>query len=154
MDAQLQRFIDSAQTLSDVRNIAPSNPVVLRLEHPVTAILYEVIVSSVEPSFMGIPIHAIWVNLNNTDAYFKKALKLMSANAPVAGNGIAGYNQTWIEIATYAEIFTDPQYYSNAIGGSVGPQGPQGPQGPAGPQGDTPVVDYDYIVQQVLAQLP
>lgn len=154
MDQQLQKFIDSMQTLSDIRNLGPSNPVVVRLEHPVTATRFIVVASSVEPSGMGIPVNTIWVVLDHMSAHFKKALKLVSLDAPDINNGgLAGFTQTWIEITQYSDIFSSPQTYQNNAGGIPGPPGPQGPPGPPGPQGDTPVVDYDLVVQQVLAAL-
>lgn len=37
--------------------------------------------------------------------------------------------------------------------GAQGPVGPMGPQGPQGPIGPTPVIDYDYIINEVMLRM-
>jgi hypothetical protein len=166
MELRLQKFIDSMGTLSDIRNLDPYNPVILQMEHPVTAMQYVIVVAITEPSYMGIPINAIWVVQNPQSNYYKKALKLKAVAPNAIPDALPGLTQTWIEIFTYDEIFSDPQWYDNGSGGGVpgpigpqgpvGPQGPMGPtglQGPVGPQGPAAVVDYDFIIAEVVKQV-
>ncbi len=161
MELRLQKFIQSMGTLSDIRNLDPLNPTIFQLEHPVTATRYVTIAAITEPSHLGIPINSTWVVLDPTSAYYQKALKL-KARAGIVVDGIEalpGLTQVWIEITTYDEIFSDPQYYDTGGSGPQGPQGipgpvgPVGPAGPAGPRGIDAVVDIDAIVAQVLLQV-
>lgn len=157
MDSRLLNFINGLETLSNVRGMDAANPVILDLQQPVTASLFTVIAAVNEPSSMGIPLNTIWVVFNPESAYNKKALKLKDTASP-ATSGVANviqdaaYTQSWIELSSYDEVFADPQTYAVA-GGTPGPQGPVGPQGDIGPVGPAPVVDYTYIVAQVLASI-
>lgn len=169
MELRLQKFISSMGTLSDIRNLDPYNPVVTLLEHPVTAMQYVVITAIPEPSYMGIPINAIWVVQNPQSKYYRRALKLkahsMDAYDGAAGEAItdAGLQQAWIAISTYDDIFADPQWYDNGAGGGIpgpkgdkgdkGDPGPMGPMGLQGPKGDTPTIDYDYIITEVVKRV-
>jgi len=152
MDQQLQQFVNSLQTLADIRNLGPSNPVILKIEQPVTGHLFTVVAAEAEPSYLGIPIYVTWVVIDPASQYHLKALQLVSKDPPGSGN-LAGFTQSWLEIQNYDEIFSYPQYYDNGADGTPGPPGPAGPQGPQGPKGDPPVVDYPHIVQLVLAAL-
>lgn len=153
MELRLERFISSAATLSDTRNLDPFNPTVIQMEHPTTATQYIIIVSILEPSYMGIPINCIWVALDSTKPFYRKALKLKAVSAEEyegEADLIDGLNQAWIEITTYDEIFSDPQYYANA-----GLKGEKGDKGDKGDTGETPVIDIDAIaiaVAEILGQ--
>lgn len=153
MDADLQNLIDHVKTLADIRNLSPTNPVIVTIQQPVTAFSYTLVASQTEPSYLGIPLYVTWVVIDPASQFHLKALQLVSTDPPGAGH-IPGFNQSWVELQSYAEVFGNPQYYDNGATGSPGPAGPAGPPGSQGPQGDPPTVDYDYIVQQVLAQLP
>jgi len=152
-------------TLSDIRNLGPSNPVVFNLEHPVTALRYVVVVAEAEPSYMGIPINITWVVINSGSAHHLQCLKLVSTSGPdTAIPGVTlipGMRQSWKSIDVYDEIFDTPQYYDNGTsGGLVGPKGDtgsmghDGPPGQAGPMGNSPVLDYEQVIQDVISRLP
>lgn len=155
MDIKLQKFVQSLQTLADIRNLSPSNPVVIKVEQPVTAYQFTVVAASVEPSANGVPLYATWVVIDPTSIHHLKALQLVSTDPPGVGH-VSGFTQSWVELQNYDDIFSNPQYYVNGAAGTPGPAGPKGdtgPQGPQGPTGPAPTVDYDYVVQQVLAQV-
>jgi len=156
IDQRLIQFIESMATLGGIRNLGPTNPVILELQQPLTANLFTVVAALTEPSFMGIPINTTWVVLDPTSIYNKRALKLVSLESPMTSGLSAildgGFTQSWIEVLTYADVFSDPQFYQ-VSGGTQGPQGLTGPQGLQGPQGPAPVIDYAYIIAQVLAAI-
>ncbi len=148
MELRLQKFISSMGVLSDIRNLDPLNPTIFKLEHPVTATLYVTIAAVTEPSHLGIPINTTWVVLDPSNPYYLKALKLKGTPTSVPEEGVEplpGFNQTWIEITTYDEIFADPQYYDQP-GGIPGPKGDKGDKGDPG---TSPVLDYQAIADIV-----
>lgn len=165
MELRLQKFVNSMVTLSDIRNLDLSNPVVFNLEHPVTALRYTVVVAEAEPSYMGIPVNTTWVVINISSAYHLQCLKLVSTAdpaAPIPGvTLVPGMRQSWKTISNYSEIFDTQQYYDNGASGGVrGPKGDTGPMGydglagPTGQAGATPVIDYEQVIQAVIARLP
>lgn len=163
MDPRLLNFIESLHTLGDLRNLDINNPVILEIAQPLTANLYTTVASIVEPSFMAIPINTTWVVLDVTSINYLKALKLKDLQSPLL-SGVAGvivnasYTQSWIELTNFDDIFADGQYYttggSPGTKGNTGPQGLIGPQGPQGPSGSIPVIDYAYILEQTLLEIP
>lgn len=150
MELRLQKFIASMGTLSDVRNLDPFNPIVIQMEHPVLATLYTIIVSIIEPSYMGIPINATWVCLDSTKPYYRKALKLKAHKREAYEGGaelVEGPGQAWIELMTHDEIFSDPQFYDNGTGGQKGEKGDKGDKG------EDAVIDINAIAAAVAALL-
>ena len=146
MEKRLQDFIESVYQIADVRNLDPFNPCVFQLEHPITATRFTVVAAKQDPSYLGIPINAIWVCLDPQDTYYRQALRLMVDPVPELLVRAAEHtpNAFWVAVRTYEEIFAYPQYYlytgpagpTGATGiGEQGPQGEIGPVGPTGPQG-------------------
>ena len=149
MEKRLQDFILSVQQLADVRNLDVYNPVVFQMEHPITALRYTIVAAKQEPSYMGVPINVTWVVLDPADPYYLKALKLktvLDTETVTNKPKVANLDAWWHVVRTYDEIFSDPQYYVNAMG----MQGPVGPTGPAGPEG---TMDVDAIVKATLGVL-
>lgn len=163
MELRLQKFIRSMETLSDIRNLDSSNPVLVNLEHPVTGGNVVTIASVTEPGFMGLPINTIWTVLDSHHPRYKRCLKLRSWAPPTVDipdiDLVPGLKASWSVLETYAELFSDMQYYAGQSGqgpigpkgdtGDTGPTGPQGIQGPVGPMGAMPIVDFDYILASV-----
>lgn len=151
MELKLQRFIQSITEIVSPTNLDPHNAVVVVLQHPQTSDDFYICVSHNEPDYLGIPLNCIWICINPVSIHYLKALKLKfwKTSAPVPQiieNEIPGFNQSWIEVRKYDEIFADAQSY--------GVQGPEGPAGPAGPKGPDGVVDYNAIVAQALTLIP
>lgn len=152
MELRLQKFIASMGTLSDVRNLDQFNPIVIQMEHPVLATLYTIVVSIIEPSYMGIPINATWVCLDSTKSYYRKALKLKSYKREEYDGGaelVEGLGQAWIELTTHDEIFADPQFYDNGTGGGL--PGEKGEKGDKGDKGEDAVIDLAALAAAVAA---
>lgn len=165
MELRLQKFVNSMVTLSDIRNLDLSNPVIFSLEHPVTALRYTVVVAEEEPSYMGVPINVTWVVVNINSQHHLKCLKLLSADAPTVPLGdailLTGMRQSWSSIDLYADIFSTPQYYDNGASGGVrGPKGDTGPIGLPGARGDagapgiSPILDEEAVILEVLNRMP
>lgn len=149
MEKRLEDFVQSVRQLSDLRNLDVFNPIVFRMEHPVTALQYTVIGAKVEPSYLGIPINTSWVVLDPADEYYLQVLKLKDFIDPVTvTNKISEINfAAWHVVRTYEAIFEDAQYYTyfgpegpigpTGVPGDIGPIGDSGPVGPTGPIGET-----------------
>lgn len=161
MELRLQKFIDGLASLSDIRNLDPANPVFVNLEHPVSRNLVVTIASTVDPTYLGIPVHAVWVVLDPASAYYGQALRFRGWAPPTAymDNQATGFPNAWSVVQRYAEIFENAQFYESidyaALKGPVGDRGPDGatgPDGPAGSPGSLPTIDYDYLVARI-AQL-
>ena len=152
MEAKLQTFIETVETLSNLRNIDNFNPVIVQLEHPVSGVKYQTAGSKVSPAYMGFPVHGTWVVLDPTSEYYHKALILKDVrNSDTVTNlpSVAGGVAWWHLVRTYDEIFENPQYYL----GAVGPRGPKGDSGDAGSVGapgpSGPALDPLTVVKQL-----
>jgi hypothetical protein len=155
MEKRLQDFILSVQQLADVRNLDVFNPVVFQMEHPITALRYTVVGAKQDPSYMGTPINVTWVVLDPADPYYLSALKLKLTLDPATATTkpeVTAINAWWHVVRTYDEIFADPQYYVNVVGG-VGPVGPTGPAGSAGPAGTVDLTAFLKLAMGQLGQL-
>ena len=144
MELRLQQFIESVETLAEIRNLDTWNPIVFQIEHPVNATRYTIVGAKAEPSYLGIPINTTWVVLDPQSQYYRMALKLVDTNNPdlsttlpdvVSEDGTLHFY--WNLIRTYDDIFSVPQYYNN------GGRGPKGDPGPAGPPGE---VNYSVLL--------
>jgi len=149
MELRLQKFIGSMEILSEIRNLDPSNVVLVNLEHPITGNNFVTVASIPEPTNASIPINSIWVVLDSYSPLYKKCLKLRSWDSPQVytpgvgvGSLVTGTKRSWTLINTYAEIFSNNQYYASGANA----QGPKGPLGDPGPTGAPPVIDYPYIL--------
>jgi hypothetical protein len=159
MELRLQQFIESVETLADIRNLDEFNPIIFQLEHPVTATRYTIVGAKVAPSYLGIPVNTTWIVLDPQSVYYRMALKLVDTNdtertttlpavnleADINGDGSIDGNDLlyWNIVRTYDEIFVDPQYYVT---------GGMGPKGDKGDKGDPGVVDYN-VALGILASL-
>lgn len=151
MEARLQQFIESVETLADVRNLDVFNPVVFQMEHPLTGVRYTVAGSKVEPSYLGIPVNTTWVVLDPASTYFRQALKLKDT---LDTDTVSDMPQPdgqpslwWHVVRTYDEIFEDPQYYM----GLSGIKGDKGDKGDPGEPGPAP--DMTLFVQTAIGRL-
>lgn len=146
MERKLQRCLSSLEQLSNIYNLDANNPIRFSLEHPVTKDPYLLVASVVEPhDVAGLPLNAIWIVLNPVNLYYKKALKYKGSSHT---DQLDGFSAAWIEIHTYADIFSEPQ---TAGVGTVGPKGPIGDTGLAGPAGDAGPLDYPAIIAQCVS---
>ncbi len=131
METKLLEFVREVQTLADVRNLDPRNPVALDFDFPSMSMRFRVVGSITEPTYQAYPINALWVVLDANSPYYNRVLKLKSATAndsTVEGRVTdVAYLGTWIEITAYDDMFTDPQFYAMGDGG--GTPGPAGKDG-------------------------
>lgn len=151
MEAKLQSFIETVETLSDLRNLDNYNPVILQLEHPVSGIKYQIAGSKVSPAYMGFPVYGTWVVLDPTSEYYHQALILKDVKDTNTVTDLPDVNNVawWHVVRTYDEIFANPQYYLGATGlkGDKGDKGDTGDTGPAGAAG--PALDPLLVVAEL-----
>lgn len=150
MELRLQKFIESVENLSNIRNLDDFNPIVFQMESPINATKFTVVGAKLEPSYMGIPVNTTWVVLDPTNQYYMQALKLKDTLDPDTVSElpqVSGITAWWHRVRTYDEIFADPQYFV----GLKGPKGDRGDIGPEGPAGNPP--DTDMIVNAALIRM-
>jgi hypothetical protein len=146
MDQQLTKFIEGVIALSDTRGFSAINPITIQFEQPISGRMYNIAVASSEPSFLHVQINSCWVVLNKLSPQHRKVLKLKSKDSPsksTVPNVIQTLTQSWVEVTSYIDMFTDAPYTLNPdsiVGpkgdkGDKGDQGVQGPIGLTGPQG-------------------
>lgn len=133
MDTKLQQFVRQIETLADVRNADPINPITFDYDVPGLSRRYRVAGSISEPTANAHPINLLWVVTDADSVYFRRVLQLKSAepdDVSIAGR-ITGsdFLGTWVEITSFRDLFTHPQYYAFSGAGSRGPQGPAGEPG-------------------------
>ena len=131
MDFNLQTFISNVEHLGDIRNLDPLNPVVLKIEHPMTAEEFCIVLSHREPTSALMPLNGVWVCFDDLNWRYKRAFRLVSKTPEGETLG------TWALVETYADLFNYPQTYvmSSNVAGPSGPKGEVGPMGPVGPIG-------------------
>ena len=144
-DFNLDKFVNEIQSIAEIRNLDPFNPIVIHIQHPSSNVEFRIIAAIVEPSRYLTPTNGIWVMLDPTSSYYRKVLRCTNPNVATAP-----FNATWIEIFSQEDVFSLPQYFDILQGppgvpgepGEAGqdslipgPPGPQGIQGPAGNAG-------------------
>lgn len=148
MELRLTQFITGVERITDIHNLDYGNPVLLNLHHP-KYVEQEPVLQAVdddsalinsnfrmaaaidEPSYLGLPINAIWICLYPHSNYYRQALRLVSPLPPSESgvmNAITteGYKASWVKLSRYDQMFEIQQIDS---GGSTGPKGPDGDKG-------------------------
>jgi hypothetical protein len=111
MELRLQKFIDQAIGIADVRNLSPENPIELSITSPNSSQKTRVVVAVNEPwQYIALPVNVTWINYNPQDPYYKRALKRVSRTQS------ATYQHTWTLLNNYIDIFEPPQYYDAESG--------------------------------------
>lgn len=111
MELRLQKFIDQAIGIADVRNLSPENPIELSINAPNSGQKTKVVVAVNEPwQYIALPVNVTWINYNPQDPYYKRALKRVSRSQSSA------YQHTWQLLNNYVDIFEPPQYFDQESG--------------------------------------
>lgn len=114
MELRLQKFIEQAIGLADVRNLSPENPIQIGITAPNSSMKTIVVVAINEPwQYINLPANVTWINYNPQDPYFKRALKRVSRTKQ---SPTATYQHTWQLLDRYIDVFEPPQYYDQGTG--------------------------------------
>lgn len=104
MELRLEQLIASFETVSDIRNLQPNNPIILRLSHPTNATVHAIACSYTEPFQHVLPLNVTWFDFNPMSPNYRKALRRESKTAS------GGFNHTWRVIDTFDEVFVAQEY--------------------------------------------
>lgn len=149
MELRLSKFITAVEKIADAHNLDYSNPFIYNMPHPMYSFNedpaaqsladsslinqeFRMVVAFEEPKHLGLPINAIWINMQPNSMYYRTALKLKSVDSPLE-SGVEGaitsegLSMTWIPLSRYSRLFDEQQ-----ISTSEGTQGPKGPHGDKG----------------------
>lgn len=106
MELRLQNLITDFERVSNVRNLDPNNPIVMRLSHPTNATVHVIVCALSEPKTLVLPLNVTWFVYDPQHKYYRQALRRASKDADPSGE----FEHTWELVTTYDEVFVD-QYY-------------------------------------------
>lgn len=109
MERKLNQLIENLEAISDLRNLSDTNPIVTRLSNPTIAQVTAIVLSSVEPHLLVLPLNVVWINFDPASQDYKKPLKRVS-KGHVPGSP---YLHTYTEVLSYDSVF-EPQFYDQA----------------------------------------
>lgn len=105
MDAQLIQLISDCLSIATERGVATGTPVVIALNTgESSSVKTRVVVAYDEPTQI-LPLNVTWIVADPVDADYQKAFKRASKTPN------NGFNNTWVELSLYSEVFTPGQYY-------------------------------------------
>lgn len=104
MELRLEQLISSLEVVSNIRNLQPNNPIIMRLSHPTNATVHAIACAYTEPFTQVLPLNVTWFDFNPMSANYRKALRRSSKVS--SGN----FQHTWHVIETYDELFVYQEY--------------------------------------------
>jgi hypothetical protein len=109
MELRLQQLIEDFERVSNVRNLDPNNPIVMRISHPTNATVHVIVCALTEPHRLVLPLNVAWFVYDPQHAYYRCAMRRVSKDPNVA----AGTVHTWQRVDLYDDVFVE-QYYDDA----------------------------------------
>jgi hypothetical protein len=107
MELRLEKFISSAEVISNMSDLNNETPVALRYQDPQTLQTITFVCSQVEPTKMVLPANVVWINFDRNSPYYKQALKRTSKNK---GSHLQ-YEHSWEVLYFYTNVFDNQFYY-------------------------------------------
>jgi hypothetical protein len=104
MELRLEQMIASLETVSDIRNLQPNNPIIVRLSHPTNATVHVIALAYNEPYQQVLPINVTWFDFNPQSPNYRRALRRESKVSS------GGFQHSWRIIDTYDEVFVHQEY--------------------------------------------
>lgn len=108
-ELRLEQLIDDLESVANLQNLDPNNPIVVRLSHPTNRTVTTIACAQKEPSTLVLPLNVTWIDYNPLSINYRKALRRVS-KAPDASNE---RDHTWEVIENYNDVFVT-QYYDDA----------------------------------------
>lgn len=110
MEKKVADFIDSAEHLCDIRNLAAENPIILRLSFTSLSAVTVIFCALEEPKDTHIlPLNVLWINFNPVATNYRRVLRRVSKDVDES----KGTHYTWALVTKYADLFK-AQYYDEA----------------------------------------
>lgn len=104
MELRLQQLIEDFERVSNVRNLDPNNPIVMRISHPTNATVHVIVCALTEPKTLVLPLNVTWFVYNPQHQFYRRALRRVNKQASTV------FDHTWELIDRYDQVFVD-QYY-------------------------------------------
>lgn len=104
MELRLEQLIDALERVSNIRNLRPNNPIVMRISHPTNATVHVISCSLTEPYTQLLPLNVTWFDFDPLSPNYRRALR-RSSKTPRDG-----FNHSWDVIETYDEVFVVQEY--------------------------------------------
>lgn len=108
-ELRLDQLITDLESIANLQNLDPNNPIVLRLSHPTNRTVTVIAAAQKEPSTLVLPMNVTWIDYNPLSGNYRKALRRVS-KAPDEANE---RDHTWEIIENYNDVFVT-QYYDDA----------------------------------------
>lgn len=105
-ELRLDQLIDDLESISNLQNMDPLNPIVVRLSHPTNRTVTVVACAQKEPSLLILPLNVTWIDFDPLSANYRKALRRVSKDV----DAVHGRDHTWEIIENYNDVFVT-QYY-------------------------------------------
>jgi hypothetical protein len=108
MERRLETTILDLERISNMQNLDPLNPIVIRISHPTNHTVTSIVCAQSEPFTLVLPLNVTWFDLNPLSLNYRKALRRVDKTIDVTN----GRQHTWETIDRYDELFVS-QYYDD-----------------------------------------
>lgn len=116
---RLDKLVQDVESISNIQNLDPLNPIVVRLSHPTNRTVSAIVAALGEPHTLVLPLNVTWIDFNPMSRNYRKTLRRVSKDANVS----AGTQHTWEVIERYDDVFV-VQYYDEHDTGMLTTQNP------------------------------
>ena len=107
MERKLEEFIAASATVTDVANLSPDMPKILRITSPAINKTITFVVSVIEPHQMVLPLNVVWLCFDATTNRYEKAFGRISKEASADTPDLM---HTWKELYFYEEAMGEQAY--------------------------------------------
>lgn len=108
MERRLETMILDLERISNMQNLDPLNPIVVRISHPTNRTVTAIVCAQSEPFTLVLPLNVTWFDLNPLSMNYRKALRRVSKDS----DGVNGREHTWETIERYDDLFVT-QFYDD-----------------------------------------
>jgi hypothetical protein len=107
MGLKLEQLIDRCMEVALGKGLSRENPITLKIAEPLKNTNTLIVVSYDEPHDLILPINVTWIDADPSSSDHKVGFKRES-KVPAEG-----FYNTWVEVQTYDQVFSPPQFYSS-----------------------------------------
>ena len=107
-ELRLEQLIDDLESVANLQNLDPLNPIVIRVSHPTNRTVTVIACAQKEPSTLVLPLNVTWIDYNPLSVNYRKALRRISKDTDTLNSR----DHTWQIIENYNDVFVT-QYYDD-----------------------------------------
>jgi hypothetical protein len=102
-DVELDKQIEKLLKVANLRGLDKLNPIPIKLSK--SGKTYIIVVALTEPSYVTIPLNALWLVADEDSPDHRKVLRRVSQDS------FGNYRDMWVEVTTFADLFAqEPEY--------------------------------------------